>query len=97
MQIEINEDLKDLIPTYLDSLNQDIIRIDDCLIVANYTEIKSESHRMKGHAGTYGLEYISNMAAAMEYFAENRKSDLIQKTLQQIKTYLLTLEIVFKK
>ena len=95
MEIEISNDLKDLIPEYLESLHKDINRIQNLIVNSDLNALKRELHSLKGHSASYGFDYISNLASAMEFFVQENKSDLIQKTMNQLQNYISEIEVVF--
>jgi HPt (histidine-containing phosphotransfer) domain-containing protein len=95
MVVEINSDLKDLIPEYMESLHKDINRIQGFIENTDLENLKKEFHSLKGHSASYGFDYISNLASAMEFFTSDKRIDLLQKSMSQLFTYISELEVVF--
>ena len=59
-----------LVSEYLGDLPRQLNSVRAILEIPDYTKIKQHAHRIKGTAGTYGLEAISQDAARLEQSAE---------------------------
>jgi HPt (histidine-containing phosphotransfer) domain-containing protein len=94
--VEVSKVLEDLIPEYIDSMNQSIVLIERLISEANFAEIKSEGHKMKGHGGAYGFRYISDIGLLIEGFAQEKKIELVKKCVNELKTYMTRIKIEFK-
>lgn len=95
MQVEIKKDFKELIPRYMELLNEDILKIEIYIQNSNFDNLILEFHKLKGHGQTYGFEYISNLASAMEHFSEKKNLELVEKSFNQLKKFIANMEIVF--
>ncbi|MBP9889446.1 MAG: Hpt domain-containing protein [Leptospiraceae bacterium] len=95
--VEVSKDLEELIPEYIESMNNSIVHIEQLVQDKNFTEIKSEAHKMKGHGGAYGFKYISDIGFLMEGFARDNKIELVKKCLNELKTYMTRIKIEFKE
>lgn len=93
--VEVSKDLESLIPEYMDSMNESIVFIEGLIESQNFTEIKSEAHKMKGHGGAYGFKYISDIGLLIEGFAREEKIELVKKCIKELKTYLSKIKIEF--
>lgn len=94
--VEVSRDLEDLIPEYIESMNQSLIHFDQLISEKNFLEIKSEAHKMKGHGGAYGFSYISDIGLLIESFAAEKKIELVKKCINELKTYMTRIKIEFK-
>lgn len=93
--IEIDQDLKDLIPGYIQNRHKELEELNSLLADGDFEAIRSIGHKLKGNAGGYGLDELSLIGADIEKFAElTQKSELAQ-AFQKIETYLEEIEIVF--
>jgi HPt (histidine-containing phosphotransfer) domain-containing protein len=73
-----------LVSEYLRDLPSQIKSIRAILETADYAKIKKQAHRIKGTAGTYGLEAISKSAAQLELSAEIADPDRIITAINDI-------------
>lgn len=83
--VNINNELKDLIPNFLKNRSIQINSLKEATIHSNFENIKFLSHSLKGTAGSYGFDYMSLLAKKIELAT-------INKSLEQIETLLLELE-----
>ncbi|HMV45018.1 MAG TPA: Hpt domain-containing protein [Leptospiraceae bacterium] len=95
--VEVTKDFEDLVPEYIDSMNQSLGLLESLLENRNFEELKKEAHKMKGHGGAYGFTYISDMGRLIESFAEEEKGELIRKCLKELRTYMGRIKIEFKE
>ncbi|MBP7284886.1 MAG: hypothetical protein KBA66_25090 [Leptospiraceae bacterium] len=95
--VEVSKDLEDLVPEYIESMNTSIIYFEKLIENKNFTELKSEAHKMKGHGGAYGFQYISDMGLLIEGFAREEKIELIKKCMRELKIYMSKIKIEFKE
>ena len=87
--VEVSKDLEELIPEYIESMNNSIVHIEQLVQDKNFTEI--------GHGGAYGFKYISDIGFLMEGFARDNKIELVKKCLNELKTYMTRIKIEFKE
>ena len=84
--VEVSKDLEDLVPEYIESMNTSIIYFEKLIENKNFTELKSEAHKMKGHGGAYGFQYISDMGLLIEGFAREEKHRICRTMADNIRT-----------
>jgi HPt (histidine-containing phosphotransfer) domain-containing protein len=93
--ITVDEDLKDLIPGYLDNRLQDIARIQAALSRKDYETIRSIGHNMKGSGGGYGFGGITDIGAAIEDAAIKNHQEEIRRQTENLKSYLDRLVVIY--
>jgi len=91
--IEIDEDLEDIVPGYLDSRHKDIESLKKLLEEKDFIEIQSIGHKMKGSGGGYGFDYISECGKSIELFAKENNADKIKQWTLNLSEYLNNTEI----
>jgi len=96
MQITVKSNLKDLIPGYLDNRQTELEQLDGLLEAADFVTISGVGHNMKGIGIPYGFQYISDLGLEVETAAKTSDIDKLQLLLNQYKTYLDELEIVYQ-
>lgn len=94
--IEVDEDLSDLIPGYLENRGKDITQILACLEQRDFETIQTLGHKMKGSGGGYGFDAITTIGRVLEEAAKQYQEDIIQEQVALLKDYLLKVKVVFK-
>lgn len=95
LMIEIDADLKNLVPGYLDNRRKDIEQIYECLEKGDYETIRRLGHCMKGSGGGYGFDEITDLGAAIEQAAIQCNAGRIVEQLVCLGEYLVKVEIVY--
>jgi CheY-like chemotaxis protein len=90
-KIVLDETLLPLIPEYLQSRKEDLEKIKEALENRDYNKIEDLGHKMKGSGKCYGFEMISTLGHRIELSARERKPSEIEKSIGQMKDYLLNL------
>lgn len=93
--VEIDEDLADLIPGYLENRRKDIESILHLLQEGNFSEIRRIGHSMKGSGGGYGFHHISVIGQEIEKAAEAGDENGIRTAVNNLKNYLDRVKIVY--
>ena len=94
-KIEIDKDLKPIIPKFLENRKNDIKEIKSYLKEENYKEIEIIGHSMKGSGGGYGFEEITKIGELIEKAAKAEDKEKIIKKIEKLNTYLKEIEIVY--
>ncbi len=89
-------DFQEIVPSFLNSVRQDIIAMTEALRDNNYKKIVELGHRIKGAGGGYGFHHISEIARSLEKQAEEGNAEEIQRQLKEFSSYLDSLHIVYK-
>lgn len=94
--VEIDEELKSIVPAFLESRFQDCSTITRHLETGFMDEIKTLGHRMKGAGGSYGFDEISELGEMIENGATASDTRLIQEAVTRLDRYLsrVTVEYV---
>lgn len=79
-----NKLISELIPEFLDSLNESIQELKAAVKNNNIQEVKNISHDIKGSAGLYGFHEISRTAAKIEQAAGKNESQTINSSFTQL-------------
>ena len=93
--VQIDEDLEDLIPMFLENRTNDIAKIKNAIKQQDYNIIRTIGHSMKGTGGGYGFDEISSIGAVIESSALKKDADSIEKMLDKLVLYLKSVEVVF--
>ena len=86
--IKIERDLEDLIPTFLENRQSDIISLAEFIELDDYESIRIMGHSMKGYGSAYGFDEISLIGARMEKLAMDREQAGIKVEQEKLISYL---------
>jgi len=94
--VEIDPDLEELIPGYLQNRMKDVHEIQTLLNNANFKSIQRMGHTMKGSGGGYGFDFISAIGLALEDGAKEKDANKIQNSVKGLCDFLERVEVVYK-
>jgi HPt (histidine-containing phosphotransfer) domain-containing protein len=93
--VQVDADLEDLIPGYLQNRRQDADAILQALENQDLETIRVLGHTMKGTGGGYGFDAITEMGRALEEGAKARNPQAIRQGVAALLDYLQAVEVVF--
>lgn len=93
--VEVDPDLEDLIPGFLENRKADVEKLQAELKAGEFANIQSIGHSIKGVGGGYGFERMSELGAAIEMAAKTKDSDQLQDNIMQLNDYLQRVEIKY--
>ncbi|MFC1857027.1 response regulator [Thermodesulfobacteriota bacterium] len=93
--VEVDEDLRDLIPDFLDNKRIDLESMQDALENKDFDGLRKMGHKLKGSFHMYGFNYISNICHEMEEAAKEKDDRVIENNLKVIKDYLSNMVIKY--
>ncbi|MGE5084681.1 MAG: Hpt domain-containing protein [Bacillota bacterium] len=94
-RVEIDSDLKDLIPQFIENRKKDIDSLQSLVATHDLTAIAALAHKIKGAAAGYGFSDLSSIAAEIEKEAKNNNDASLQKLAQNMRTHFENIEIHF--
>jgi len=95
--VEIEPDIAELVPGFLNNRKNDAIKIRGLLAEGKLGEIRVIGHSMAGSAGGYGFPEIGTMGRAIETAALASRTEEIRKVSSLLMEYLATVIVVEKK
>ncbi|MDD4599968.1 hypothetical protein SDC9_13829 [bioreactor metagenome] len=95
-RIQIDQELADLIPGFMENRNSDIIQLTAALQQEDYAKIMVVGHTLKGIGGGYGFPVITDLGAAIEQAAKDQDIDKAYELVAELKAYLQSVEIVYE-
>lgn len=93
--VHIDRDLSDLVPGFLARKREDAAAIIRAAEVGDYSALASIGHKIKGEGGSYGIDAISEIGAAVEHAAKACDLPAVRQCAQQLVAFLDDLEIVY--
>ncbi len=93
--VQVDKDLADIMPTFLNNRTKDIEIITQALVKADMKSIEVVAHKLAGNAGGYGLAELGLIGKEMEAASKQQNVDEVKKLFQRMKDYLENLVINF--
>jgi len=95
INIEVDSELEDLIPGFLENRQTDIQDLKRLVSEKNLSEIKKIAHRVKGTAGGYGFDFVTEIAREIEDAALDSNFSLIDQKIIELESGLSSVRITF--
>lgn len=92
----VDEDLRDLIPGYLENRRKDIKEIHAALDRNDFEVIRALGHKMKGSGGGYGFDEITEIGRACEEAAKQSQAQEILEQVHRLQDYIDNIEVIFQ-
>ena len=96
-KIDIDQDIQDLIPQFMENRKLDFIALDKLLIQNDYDQIARLAHKIKGTAGGYGFAELSNYASEIEDYAKHQDRASLLDVAVKMKDHFNNIEVQFVK
>lgn len=93
--IQVDPDLEELIPGFLENRNADIVKLRSFLDDKDFINIQSIGHSTKGVGGGYGFDLMSEIGAEIESAAKESDVDKIREKINQLDDYLQRIDIEY--
>jgi PAS domain S-box-containing protein len=94
-QIEIEDDLRDLVPDFLAHKRADIGTLRTAIDQKDYECISQIGHKMKGEGGSFGFDAVTAMGSVLEQAALNKDLTSVNHTLDELAEYLESIDVVY--
>lgn len=96
IEVEIDRDLEELIPSYLANRQRDIRDAHEALQKMDFETITRLGHTLKGSGGGYGFDFISALGANLEQSGKDRALEDIKKQVAELTDYLDRLRVIYR-
>ncbi|MEN0059668.1 MAG: Hpt domain-containing protein [Bdellovibrio sp.] len=91
--VEVDADLQDLIPQFLENRKKDIDSFTLLISNKDFTAIAQLAHKVKGAAAGYGFNDLSSLAAQAETAAKNNDLNSLSDLFEKMKVHFSNIEI----
>lgn len=96
--IEVDSDLEDIVPGFLENRKKDILDLELFLKSEQYKEIERIGHKVSGSSGGYGFHLLGEISKKIEHIAS--KDEIIdilalEKLIAEFKDYVENVEVKF--
>jgi HPt (histidine-containing phosphotransfer) domain-containing protein len=93
--VQIDLDLEDIIPGYLENRRKDIIGLRKSVLENDYQNLRILGHRMKGSGAGYGFDQITEIGYKIEMAARSEDGQTILDATMELERYLDNVEITY--
>ena len=93
--VEIDQELEDLIPTYLGNVRKNIEKVREHMTASDFESIRFLGHNMKGSGGGYGFDFISVVGKDIKNAARASDPEQIKASIAALEDYLARIDIHF--
>jgi HPt (histidine-containing phosphotransfer) domain-containing protein len=83
--VEVESDLADLIPNFLNKRLSEIKIISQSIEVKNFVELKKIGHDVRGIAGAFGYHFIVNLGFEIEKAAQDQDIEKLNSLIVEYK------------
>lgn len=94
-QIEIEADLRDLVPSFLEHKRADLGTIRIAIDQKDYATISQIGHKMKGEGGSFGFDAVTALGSVLEQAALQQDLTSANQTLDELAQYLESIDVVY--
>lgn len=94
--VNIDEDLRDLIPGFFERKHGDCNAILKALPIRDYDSIRKIAHRIKGEGGSYGFDTMTEIGRSIEQAIGARDDHAVGALVTELIAYLDRVDVVFQ-
>jgi HPt (histidine-containing phosphotransfer) domain-containing protein len=94
IRVEIDPDLEDLVPIFLENRRADVGAIRDALERGDYRTIHRVGHNIRGDSGALGFDGLSAVGRGLEHAALEQDVATINTEAERLANYLERVDIV---
>ena len=95
--VNIDIDLEDLIPGFLENRQKDILKLEQAIEEQDFETLRSVGHNLKGVGGGYGFHEMTTFGAAIEEGAKENNLEIINENIKKLSHYLANVEINYQE
>ena len=95
LQVEIDQELMQIIPDYLESRRSDCAEVERLLALGDMASIQTLAHRMKGSGGSFGFDEISTIGEALERASQLSDVEEIKSAVGRLARYLAGVSVTY--
>ncbi len=93
--VNVDPDLEDLIPGFLQNRSEDVKKLTDALEKNDFESLRSIGHSLKGVGGGYGFELMSEIGAEIETASKQDDAETVKTKIHQLDDYLKRIQVKY--
>ncbi|MCC2677918.1 MAG: Hpt protein [Pseudobdellovibrio sp.] len=82
----IPEELKDIIPAYLERRKEDTVQLNDLMAKNDFEGIMRIAHKLKGNGASFGFDQITELGDKMNQAAKSENSEEVRKLIKDFES-----------
>ena len=94
--VEIDADLSDLTPGFLERKREDARRLHAAIDLGDFKVVGEIAHKIKGEGGSYGFDEVTRIGAALEEAGRVGDAARARREIARLTEYLATVEVVYR-
>jgi HPt (histidine-containing phosphotransfer) domain-containing protein len=94
--VKVDPDLKDLIPSFMQSIEVELSYIESSVEKGEFDEVKRLAQGIKGSGGGYGFHEVTKLGADIEEAAAKQDVDTIAAKVHSIRVHLAFAQVVYE-
>ncbi|WPU64319.1 response regulator [Peredibacter starrii] len=95
IEVVIHGEIKDLIPEFLNSRQVELTKLYLAHSNQDYVYMEETGHKLKGTAGSYGFERLSQIGKDIEECAKSRNDHYLSLALSDYRIFLKLVQVVY--
>jgi HPt (histidine-containing phosphotransfer) domain-containing protein len=95
IRVEIDHDLEDLIPGYLNNVHANLQKIAEAADRGDLDECRKIGHNLKGSGGGYGFAEITRYGKLIEEGGKSGDPASIRAAVKDLEAYLARVDVAF--
>jgi PAS domain S-box-containing protein len=95
LEIVIDPDLEDLIPDYVANRRKEVLDLIAALERKDFNHIQAVGHKLRGSAGSYGFEALSEVGKVLEERGHVSDAVSVKRALNEYQQYLKRMKISY--
>ena len=96
LTVFIDEEIKDLVPAYMEKRHADLKTMKQLLEQKDYEELRNIGHKIKGSGGGYGFQGLTLIGAKIETAAKEEGLESLSAALVQLENFLDKVQINYE-
>ena len=93
IHIHADSELQEFLPKYLENRKRDLEVLKSAMSSSDFKTVQVISHKIRGHALSYGFDPLSGICAKIERAAVEKNSDIIISLLNEYRDYIERVEL----
>ncbi len=86
--VQVDPDLKELIPEFLRRRHDDVAALRNAIALADWASIRRLGHRLRGTGGGYGFDAITDLGHHLEDAARAEDAPAVRKWTDDLASHL---------
>ena len=96
IDVSVDKDLEDLIPTYMANRAKEVATLRSLLAAGDFEQLNKVGHRMKGVGEPYGFNKVSTLGKLIQDHASISDHLGVEKYIDEYADYLPRVHIIYK-